>query len=144
MQEDAGLLVRAKALSVFRACMEQMEMYKDTSAYRENVKRFIDGAMGPWVAALNKNLGVDITTVSEEDYNAVVKLTHATYKVCPLIKENADIDSWITGTCFCGSSDALYPSTTRNHVFKTRQNLPPLSSMSVFFISLTTFETLRL
>jgi hypothetical protein len=87
MQSDAGLLVRAKALSVFRACMEQMEMYKDTSAYRENVKRFIDGAMGPWVAALNKNLGVDITTVSDEDYNAAVKLTHATYKVCPVVTE---------------------------------------------------------
>lgn len=81
MQEEGGLLVRAKALSVFRACMEQMEMYKDTSAYRENVKRFVDGAMGPWVAALNRDLAVDITTLSDEHYNTAVKLTHATYKV---------------------------------------------------------------
>ena len=145
MQSDAGLLVRAKALSVFRACMEQMEMYKDTSAYRENVKRFIDGAMGPWVAALNKNLGVDITTVSDEDYNAAVKLTHATYKVCPVVYGGrTDVDSRITGTRFCGSSDALYPSTSRNDILETRQNLPPLSSVCVFPIRLLTIETVRL
>ena len=66
--------------------MEQMEMYKDTSAYRENVKRFIDEAMGPWVAALNKNLAVDIATLSDEDYNAAVKLTHVTYKVWLLLR----------------------------------------------------------
>jgi len=84
MQAEAGLLVRAKALSVFRACMEQMEMYKDTNVYRGNVKRFVDGAMGPWVAALNGNLSIDITTLSDEDYNATVKLTHAAYKVYTL------------------------------------------------------------
>lgn len=66
--------------------MEQMEMYKDTSAYRENVKRFIDEAMGQWVAALNKNLAVDIATLSDEDYNAAVKLTHATDKVWLLLR----------------------------------------------------------
>lgn len=71
---------------MFRSCMEQMEMYKDTSAYRENVKRFIDGAMGPRVAALNKNLAVDIATLSVKDYNAAVKLTHATYKVWLLLR----------------------------------------------------------
>jgi len=71
---------------VFRSCMEQMEMYKDTSAYRENVKRFIDGAMGPRVAALNKNLAVDIATLSVKDYNAAVKFTHATYKVWLLLR----------------------------------------------------------
>ena len=87
MQDDGHLLVREKALSVLRACMEQMEMYKDTSAYRESVKRFIDGAMRPWVAALNKNLAVDITTLSDQDYNDAVKLTHATYKVCLLQPE---------------------------------------------------------
>ena len=81
MQEEGGLRVRAKALSVFRACMEQMEMYKDTSAYRANVKRFVDGAMGPWVTALNTDLTIDITTLSDDDYNAAIKLTHATYKV---------------------------------------------------------------
>lgn len=61
--------------------MEQMEMYKDTTAYQATVRSYIETAMGPWVTALNQNLAVDITTLSGDDYDAAVKLAHATFKV---------------------------------------------------------------
>jgi len=81
MQSDKSLLVRAKAQSVFRACIEQMEMYKDTKAYQDVVRRYIDDEMGPWVAALLQNLSLDVTSLSGHDYDAAMKLNHANYKV---------------------------------------------------------------
>ena len=81
MQGDERFLVRAKAQSVFRACVEQMEMYKDTSAYQATVRAFMDSAMGPWMESLNQSLGINITTLSGDDFNAAVKLKYATYKV---------------------------------------------------------------
>jgi hypothetical protein len=74
-------LLRSKALSVFRACIEQMEMYKDTSAYKDAVRSYVDSSLQPWIEALNRNLAVDITTAVGDEYDAVVKLTYATYKV---------------------------------------------------------------
>ena len=81
MQGDSNFLVRAKAQSVFRACIEQMEMYKDTSAYQATVRAFIDSAMGPWMQSLNQNLAVDSTTLSKEEFDTAVKLKYSTYKV---------------------------------------------------------------
>jgi hypothetical protein len=81
MQEHPSLLVRAKAQSVFRACIEQMEMYKDTSAYQATVKSFVDVTIGPWMTSLNHSLAVNVTTLSGDDFVAAVKLKHATYKV---------------------------------------------------------------
>jgi hypothetical protein len=83
MQYDPSLLVRAKAQSVFRSCMEQMEMYKDTTTYQATVRSYIETAMGPWITALNQNLAIDVTTLSGDDYDAAVKLIYATFKVLP-------------------------------------------------------------
>jgi importin-9 len=81
MQSDDSLLVRAKAQSVFRACVEQMEMYKDTSAYQATVEAYIDSVMGPWVTSLLQGVGVDLMSLSGENYDGAIKLTHAIYKV---------------------------------------------------------------
>lgn len=81
MQSDPSLLVRAKAQSVFRACMEQMEMYKDTSAYQKTVRTYIDGALGPWIEALKQSLMIDVTGLRGDEFDAAVKLKYATYKV---------------------------------------------------------------
>src|SRR5947207_12433106 len=89
MQSDSSFLVRAKAQSVFRACVEQMEMYKYTTVFQGTVRSFIESAMEPWMTALNDNLGVDITTFSGDEFNAVIKLKYATYKV---VLEIAGVD----------------------------------------------------
>jgi hypothetical protein len=81
MQTESSFLVRAKAQSVFRACVEQMEMYKDTSGFQGTVRSFIETAMEPWIGALNQNLAVDITAFSGDEFNAIIKLKYATYKV---------------------------------------------------------------
>ena len=81
MQKDPSLLVRAKAQSVFRACMEQMEMYKDTSAYQKTVRAYIDGSLGPWIEALKQSLMIDVTGLRGDEFDAAVKLEYATYKV---------------------------------------------------------------
>ncbi len=76
-------LIRSKALSVFRACIEQMEMYKDTTAYKDTVRSYINSSLQPWIEALNANLGLDLSSLSGEEYGAGVKLTYASYKVPP-------------------------------------------------------------
>ena len=83
MQSNPSLLIRAKAQSVFRACIEQMEMYKDTTAYGETVHTYIKSVVGPWMTSLNECLGVDITSLPGDDYDGAVKLKYATYKVTP-------------------------------------------------------------
>jgi len=79
--QSGPLPLRSKALSVFRACIEQMEMYKDTSAYKDAVRSYIDSSLQPWIEALDRNLAEDLTSLKEEEYDAGVKLTYATYKV---------------------------------------------------------------
>jgi hypothetical protein len=81
MQMDASFLVRAKAQSVFRACVEQLEMYKDTSVYHTTVRDVIDTAMAPWVASLRGSLAIDMTTLSGETFDEALKLKYASYKV---------------------------------------------------------------
>ena len=83
MQSHSSYLLRAKALSVFRACMEQMEMYKDTSAYQGIVKEYIQRHLTPWILALQTNISVDLT--STDDCTDIVKLVHACYKVLSYI-----------------------------------------------------------
>jgi hypothetical protein len=82
MQSDLSFRVRAKAQSVFRACVEQLEMYKDTSAYQHTVRTCIGAAMGPWIASLNSSLGVLVTGLSGGEFDAALKLKYASYKVC--------------------------------------------------------------
>jgi hypothetical protein len=77
MQSHPSFSVRAKALSVFRACIEQMEMYKDTNTYRQTVYSFIESIVDPWIHALDGNLRINVDHFDE----TVVRLTHATYKV---------------------------------------------------------------
>ena len=60
-----------------------MEMYKDTSTYKDAVRSYIDSSLQPWIEALNSNLANDITVLGGEEYDAAVKLTYATYKVRP-------------------------------------------------------------
>ena len=75
------MLVRAKAQSVFRACVEQMEMYKDTSAYTNAVRTVVDAAMAPWLVSLNQSLGTDVAALSGQQYSDAVKLIRSTHKV---------------------------------------------------------------
>jgi hypothetical protein len=79
MQSDHSFLVRAKALSVYRACIEQMEMYKDIKAHRTDIFSYVDSALGPWVLAINQNLSAGENGVSED----TVKLANACRKVVP-------------------------------------------------------------
>ena len=81
MQNDSSMLVRAKAQSVFRACVEQMEMYKDTGAYTNAVQTVVDAAMGPWLVSLNRSLGTDVSALSGQEYTDAVKLVRSTHKV---------------------------------------------------------------
>ena len=83
MQQDTNPLIRAKAQSVFRACIEQLEMYKDTTVYRDTVRQFIESALPAWADALNTNLQLDLTIMGGEDIQAALKLKFATYKVSP-------------------------------------------------------------
>ena len=83
MQSDSSFLVRAKAQSVFRACVEQMEMYKDTEMYQDAVRSFIESAMGPWMDRLNQNLNVDVASLAGDEFNNAVKLKYGTHKVRP-------------------------------------------------------------
>lgn len=61
-----------------------MEMYKDTSAYKDAVRSYVDSSLRPWIEALNRNLAGDLTELGGEEYDAAVKLTYATYKVCTM------------------------------------------------------------
>lgn len=81
MQMDHNFLVRAKAQSVFRACVEQLEMYKDTTMFQSTVKNVIDAAMGPWMTSLKQSLAIDVLTLSGDIFDAALKLKHATFKV---------------------------------------------------------------
>ena len=99
MQSNPSLLVRAKAQSVFRACIEQMEMYKEMSAYRDTVTAYIKSVMGPWVTSFNESLGLDITKLSGDDYNGAVKLQYAIYKVMSASMQ-LTIDNRIVGPSF--------------------------------------------
>jgi len=81
MQNDSSMLVRAKAQSVFRACVEQIEMYKDTTAYTNAVRTIVDAAMGPWLVSLNQSLGTDVAALSGQKYSDAVKLIRSTHKV---------------------------------------------------------------
>lgn len=99
MQSDQSFRVCAKAQSVFRACVEQLEMYKDTSAYRHIVRTCIEAAMGPWVASLNTSLGVSVTGLSGEQFDAALKLKYASYKV-NLTRWWIDVDYHFVGTGF--------------------------------------------
>jgi hypothetical protein len=99
MQSDPSFLVRAKAQSVFRACMEQMEMYKDTSAYQKTVRTYVENALGPWIQALQQSLTIDVRHLAGDDFDAAVKLTHATYKVIS-VNGGTNVDSGIVRSGF--------------------------------------------
>lgn len=58
-------------------------MYKDTTAYKDTVRSYINSSLQPWIEALNANLGLDLSSLSGEEYGAGVKLTYASYKVPP-------------------------------------------------------------
>jgi hypothetical protein len=81
MQNDQSFLVRAKALSVFRACMEQMEMYKDTTAYQKIVREYVEGHIPAWINSFERNLGLNVTAFDGEAFDVSVKSIHAIYKV---------------------------------------------------------------
>jgi hypothetical protein len=81
MQNDQSFLVREKALSVFRACVEQMEMYKDTSKYHVIVREYLERHLPAWITSFETNLSLNVTTFSGEIFDASVKLTYAIYKV---------------------------------------------------------------
>jgi hypothetical protein len=81
MQTNPSPLIRAKAQSVFRACVEQLEMYKDTSAYQAATRILVEEIMGPWLEALNRHLGTDVTGLSGDEYRHAIKLIGSTYKV---------------------------------------------------------------
>jgi hypothetical protein len=91
MQNDPSMRVRAKAQSVFRACVEQMEMYKDTSAYQGAVRTVVEAAMGPWLASLNQSFAMDVTALSGNEYTDAVKLIRSSYKVLSLSSQSVGI-----------------------------------------------------
>src|SRR5947207_15004179 len=118
MQSDSSFLVRAKAQSVFRACVEQMEMYKYTTVFQGTVRSFIESAMEPWMTALNGNLGVDIRTFSGDEFNAVIKLKYATYKV---VLENAGlmVDYGVVGKSISICFATSFGSPSRYYYIKS-------------------------
>jgi hypothetical protein len=90
MQNNPSLLIRAKAQSVFRACVEQLEMYKDTSTYQAATRSLVEEIMGSWVKVLNHHLGTDVTGLSGDDYRHATKLVASTYKVLPSPSHDAE------------------------------------------------------
>jgi hypothetical protein len=77
MQSSPSFRLRAKALSVFRACIEQMEMYSNMDTYVEIETAFIESGVDRWIVALDLNLQNRPNHFDE----LAVRLTHATCKV---------------------------------------------------------------
>ena len=141
MQSDSSFFVRAKAQSVFRACIEQMEMYKDTGAYQATVRTFIESAMGLWMTSLKDNLASNVKMLSDEDFNAAIKLNYSTFKVC-LVFTLLRIDY-----CIIGESISIHVTTKSRLVsrycpLKPRSRLSTILRISLFSNSILAIKPL--